>query len=226
MTRYSLSDDCCGSFRPVADLREHDMGRIVKVASRLGRQDSNLGSWIQSPLPYRLATPEWFTPNISEFVRSQSLKLVLKSTSLVTRSTVQTPSSRLGDLHTCARGLGALYHSEHAPCIDWLPHSATGDAYDETGLGWLRLPLKPATRHRLKCGRATNGASVRAYHVRHITPHHNSSALPQPRWLKRHPEKLWRNPQTIRPNPAANRWETSVIFAMPYLRIRCRTMPS
>ena len=24
----------------------------------LRRQDSNLGSWIQSPLPYRLATPE------------------------------------------------------------------------------------------------------------------------------------------------------------------------
>src|SRR5262245_117782 len=33
------------------------------MASRLGRQDSNLGSWIQSPLPYRLATAEeWAAP--------------------------------------------------------------------------------------------------------------------------------------------------------------------
>jgi hypothetical protein len=40
-------------------------GAYREVASRLGRQDSNLGSWIQSPLPYRLATPEWMQVSAS-----------------------------------------------------------------------------------------------------------------------------------------------------------------
>ena len=58
MARYSLSDGCCGSRGPVSVLPACQTVATYKMASRLGRQDSNLGSWIQSPLPYRLATPE------------------------------------------------------------------------------------------------------------------------------------------------------------------------
>ena len=36
--------------------------RLVGLRGGLGRQDSNLGSGIQSPLPYRLATPQRTRP--------------------------------------------------------------------------------------------------------------------------------------------------------------------
>ena len=37
---------------------------------RLGCQDSNLGSWFQRPLPYRLATPEGLTKRDQEGFQS------------------------------------------------------------------------------------------------------------------------------------------------------------
>src|SRR5215469_9081315 len=34
--------------------------RLARAEKWLGHQDSNLGSWIQSPLPYRLAMPHHY----------------------------------------------------------------------------------------------------------------------------------------------------------------------
>jgi hypothetical protein len=45
-------------------MRSWSGGAREMASAWLGRQDSNLGSWIQSPLPYRLATPEWYCGDV------------------------------------------------------------------------------------------------------------------------------------------------------------------
>ena len=52
---------------------KHEFSCYINNFSWLGRQDSNLGSRDQNPLPYRLATPQQFSEGVSAASRLSKL---------------------------------------------------------------------------------------------------------------------------------------------------------
>jgi hypothetical protein len=74
----------------------------------LGRQDSNLGSWIQSPLPYRLATPEWYC-----VICTRGMRLAAVEGPLAARASQTIPIAvlyRMRSLVARRRGALAAFH--------------------------------------------------------------------------------------------------------------------
>jgi hypothetical protein len=97
------------------------------MASRLGRQDSNLGSWIQSPLPYHLATPEWFS---GKFPTPVNLPLFHLHQGLLSYRWVFSVLPPLVGLWTLTKPATSVPQS--CPfCFDRLVYRAVGYAYDE-----------------------------------------------------------------------------------------------